>query len=161
MAEDSAPEEEEEPKKKSKMPLIIGLVLALVGGGAGFGIVAAGLLGGGEEKVEEEEKPKQEPEDVAFIPLDPLIISVGDAGQTRHLRFQAQLEVAPSDVPVVTTVLPRVTDILNGYLRAVDVADIEDPASLVKLRAQMLRRVQIVVGEGLVSDLLVSEFVLN
>ncbi|MEM6826085.1 MAG: flagellar basal body-associated FliL family protein [Pseudomonadota bacterium] len=162
MAEDATAEGEEEPKKKGGLvPLLIGLVLALVGGGAGFGIVAAGLIGGSSEEAKEEDKPKFEPEQVAFVPLDPLIISVGSPGVSRHLRFQAQLEVKPGNEPIVSAVLPRVTDILNGYLRAVEVADIEDPAALVKLRAQMLRRVQIVVGDGLVSDLLVSEFVLN
>ena len=46
-------------------------------------------------------------------------------------------------------------------VRAIDVAEIEDPGALVKMRAQMLRRVQIVSGEGRVRDLLVTEFVLN
>ena len=32
---------------------------------------------------------------------------------------------------------------------------------LVRLRAQMLRRVQMVTGEGRVRDLLITEFVLN
>ena len=50
---------------------------------------------------------------------------------------------------------------LNGYLRAVEVADLEDRTALVRLRAQMLRRVQIVTGEGRVRDLLVTEFVIN
>lgn len=50
---------------------------------------------------------------------------------------------------------------LNGYLRAIAVSEIEDPAGLVRLRAQLLRRIQIVTGEGRVRDLLVTEFVLN
>jgi flagellar protein FliL len=57
--------------------------------------------------------------------------------------------------------MPRIVDVLNGYLRAVEVREFEDPAALVRLRAQMLRRVQIVTGEGRVRDLLVTEFVLN
>lgn len=61
----------------------------------------------------------------------------------------------------MTTLLPRVVDTLNTYLRAVDVADLAAPAMAVKIRAQMLRRVQIVTGEGRVRDLLISEFVLN
>jgi flagellar FliL protein len=52
-------------------------------------------------------------------------------------------------------------DVLNGYLRAVEVAEIEDRSALIRLRAQMLRRVQIVTGEGRVRDLLVTEFVVN
>jgi flagellar FliL protein len=51
--------------------------------------------------------------------------------------------------------------VLNGYLRAVETSDLENPAALVRLKAQMLRRIQIVTGEGRVRDLLVSEFVLN
>jgi flagellar FliL protein len=57
--------------------------------------------------------------------------------------------------------MPRIQDVLNTYLRAVDVEDLEEPAALLRLRAQMLRRVQVVVGDGPVRDLLVTEFVLN
>ncbi len=159
MAEEEQPQEGEEPPKKSKKPLLLGLVLLLVGAGGGFGLVASGMLGGGGH--EEAAMPVFSPEEVAFIPIEPLVISVGSPGQQRHLRFQAQLEVTPGAVTAVTTVLPRVLDVLNGYLRAVDMADIEDPSALVKLRAQMLRRIQIVVGDGMVTDLLISEFVLN
>lgn len=158
MAEET-PEDGGEPKRKGKKPLLLGLVLLLAGAGGGFGVVASGLVGGGGH--EKAAAPAFAPEDVAFVPVEPLVISVGPPGRQRHLRFQAQLEVSPGAVAAVTTVLPRVLDVLNGYLRALDMADIEDPSSLVKLRAQMLRRIQIVVGEGLVTDLLVSEFVLN
>ena len=44
---------------------------------------------------------------------------------------------------------------------SVALAELEDPAALVRLRAQILRRLQIVTGEGRVRDLLVTEFVLN
>ena len=57
--------------------------------------------------------------------------------------------------------MPRILDVLNGYLRAVEVSQLDDPTALIRLRAQMLRRVQIVTGEGRVRDLLVTEFVLN
>ena len=158
MAEEQAEDGEEPKKKKGLKPLLLGLVLLLVGGGAGFGIVSSGLLGGGHDSAA---LPAHPTEDVEFVPIDPLLVTVGTSARTRHLRFQAQLEVSPQSKAAVVAVLPRVVDILNGYLRAVELADIENPASLVKLRAQMLRRIQIVVGDGMVSDLLVSEFVLN
>jgi len=43
----------------------------------------------------------------------------------------------------------------------VETKDLEDPLALVRLRAQMLRRVQMVTGEGRVRDLLITEFVIN
>ena len=52
-------------------------------------------------------------------------------------------------------------DVLNSYLRALDFEEIERTSALIKLRSQMLRRIQLVVGEGRVRDLLVTEFVLN
>ena len=97
----------------------------------------------------------------AFVEVPSLTISLGQGGGARHLRFQAQLEVEPEAAAEVAALLPRVSDVLNGYLRAIDLADIENPSALVRIRAQMLRRVQIVVGEGRVRDLLVTEFVLN
>jgi flagellar protein FliL len=148
------------PKKKSKMPLIVGLMLALALGGAGFYATFTGMiLGSGESHVAEtgvEALP-----DIAFVPLEPMVISLGSASQARHLRFTAQLEVVGSHSADVILLQPRILDVLNSYLRAVDVAELEDPSALVRIRAQMLRRIQIVCGEGRVRDLLITEFVLN
>jgi len=98
---------------------------------------------------------------IAFVPVDPLVISLGPGARAKHLRFTAQIEVASGHQAEVTLLMPRILDVLNSYLRAVSYRDLEDPAALVRLRAQMLRRVQIVCGEGRVRDLLVTEFVLN
>ena len=69
--------------------------------------------------------------------------------------------MVPSYEREVVHLMPRVLDVLNGYLRAVETRELQDTSALVRLRAQMLRRVQIVTGEGRVRDLLVTEFVLN
>jgi flagellar FliL protein len=50
---------------------------------------------------------------------------------------------------------------MNGYLRAIDPAELDEPATLLRIRAQLLRRIQLVTGDGRVRDLLVTEFVLN
>ena len=159
---DAEPVGDETPKKKSKLPIIIGLVLMLALGGGGFFAVYSGMiLGSHEEKpVEPEAVMPDAIPDIAFVALDPMVISLSGSS-ARHLRFSAQLEVAKVYVADIELLKPRVMDVLNGYLRAVDVAALEDPSALIRLRAQMLRRVQIVTGEGRVRDLLVIEFVLN
>lgn len=163
MSEDIETEAEEPPKKKSKKGLLVGLVLALLGAGGGFAAVQMGFIGGA---AEEEEHADDHIEvaplpPIAFVPLDPLIISLSGHGSSRHLRFAAQLEVPPDYVAEVEAIKPRIVDVLNGYLRAVETADLEDPGALIRLRAQMLRRIQVVAGEGRVRDLLIMEFVLN
>ena len=99
--------------------------------------------------------------DVAFVAVDPLVVSLGFGAEARHLRFRAQLEVPSHHHSEVETLLPRVIDVLNSYLRALEVSDLADASALVRLRAQMLRRIQIVTGAGRVNDLLIMEFVLN
>ncbi len=152
------------PVKKSKLPLIVGLALAIVGGGGGFFAVKKGFIGGATEHGAEGKIHAETVEmatAVAFVSLDPLVVSLPGRGARVHLRFAAQLEVVPAYVAEVEAVKPRIVDVLNGYLRAVEVAELEDPTALMRLRAQMLRRVQIVTGEGRVRDLLIMEFVLN
>lgn len=152
------------PKKASKLPLIIGLVLALIGAGGGFYAVYSGMILAPKEASDmatskAPAKVKDMP-DVAFVPVDPMVISLGSGGASQ-LRFQAQLEVDTAHEREVIKLMPRVVDVLNGYLRALEPEDFQAGSSLIRLRAQMLRRVQIVTGGERVKDLLIMEFVLN
>jgi flagellar FliL protein len=146
------------PKKRSKLSILLGLVLALALGGAGFYATWSGLILAPEAEAGAELKPLG---DIAFVPLDTLVISLAPDAGSDHLRFSAQVEVVGSAEEEVTLLKPRILDVLNSYLRAIDTASIEDPQAMARLRAQMLRRVQIVTGEGRVRDLLIAEFVLN
>lgn len=155
---------ETNPKKGSKKPLILGLVLALAGGGGGFFAISGGFVGGGDEADSTHglaEEPAEPLPSLSFVPLDPFVVSLRQGGKQALLRFTAQLEVRPEYAAEVEAIKPRVVDVLNGYLRAVDVSDLADPTVLVRLRGQMLRRVQVVAGQGRVRDLLIMEFVFN
>jgi flagellar FliL protein len=160
---DAQEPQEAAPKKKSKKPLIIGFVLALILGGGGFYATwSEMILGSAEEHLAEGEAGALSPmPDIAFVPVEPLIVSIGPGENGRHLRFSSQLEVSGGHSEEVTMLLPRIVDVMNGYLRAIDIQEFDDPAALVRMRAQLLRRIQIVTGEGRVRDLLVTEFVLN
>lgn len=152
-------------KKGSKLPLLLGLVFAALGGGGGFFAAQSGLLNvsqGTEHSDTASDSHAASPElAVSFVALDPLVISLPGTGGRDHLRFAAQLEVPPAYAAEVEAIKPRIVDVLNGYLRAVDLAELEDPAALGRLRAQMLRRVQVVTGAERVNDLLIMEFVLS
>lgn len=172
----------ETSKKSMKLPLLIGLVLAFAGGAGGYFGMTSGLVplpGGHSETVGRQGHDSQDQltpadthmdhgqpalpnlDDVAFVEIEPLLISLGGVGNPRHLRFRAQIEVPEDDARSVAKVMPRIVDVLNGYLRALELRDFEQPMSLQKLRGQMLRRIQIVVGPEKVRDLLIMEFVLN
>lgn len=163
--EETADEDGEAPKKKGLlMPLVIGLVLAIAGGAGGFFVMSSGMLGGEEPEVTEAEaEPKRIPpiEDIAFVPLDPLTIDLGKSEVGQLLRFRAEVEVFAEYKADVEVLAPRLIDVMNSYLRAIDPKELEDPAALLRLRIQLLRRMQLVAGDGRVRDLLIMEFVLN
>lgn len=167
MSDTTADEEDVVEKKPSKLPMIIGVVLALAGGGGGFFAVQSGLLGGApaadaahEDGADEHIVDAPLP-DVGFVEVPQLTVTLGPSSRAKHLRFRASLEVPKSHISEIEGILPRVQDVLNSYLRALEIEDLESPGALIKLRGQMLRRVKLVAGEGRVRDLLVLEFVLN
>ncbi|MBC7131929.1 MAG: flagellar basal body-associated FliL family protein [Roseovarius sp.] len=161
---DETTEKTPENSPHSRLPLILGLVLALVGGAGGFLVVRAGLLpfpGAGQGAGAPAAPQVVDFGHLVFVPVEPLVVSYAEAGRSRHLRFRAELEVPAAQAAEVTRVMPRVVDVLNTYLRALRLTDLEESGALLRLRGQMLRRVQAVVGEGRVNDLLVMEFVLD
>ena len=144
--------------RRSRLPLVIGLVLALLAGGGGFYAVYSGLLN---DLLPDAQPAPPSMGDGAFLEIAPLTVSIGGIGETRHLRFAATLEVPRRHEADVARLMPRILDVLNGYLRAVEPEEFGRPGALIRLRAQMLRRIQIVAGDGRVRDLLITEFVLN
>ncbi|MBF9042656.1 flagellar basal body protein FliL [Rhodobacterales bacterium HKCCE4037] len=170
MAED---DEIEEPKKKKGLlvPLLLGVLLAAAGGGGGFWAVTQGPLSGGgsggNDHAEEDddhggnEHGADAVSDIAFVELETLVVSLGASESGRNLIFTAALEVDPAYLEEVTQLSPRVLDVLNSYLRVISVAELSEPTSLARLRAQMLRRIQVVTGSGRVRDLLVTQFLVN
>jgi flagellar protein FliL len=138
--------------------LFAGLALMLALGGGGFYATWSGLVAlpiGGHSPAHFDGPA------VGFVPVGEIVVSLGPRARAAHLMFDAQLEVEPGAEEAVTALMPRVVDALNGYLRAVEERDLEEPSAMPRLRAQLLRRVQLVTGPGLVRDLLVTRFILK
>ncbi|WP_118137310.1 flagellar basal body-associated protein FliL [Oceanicella sp. SM1341] len=165
LAEDAA-EAGSTPKKKGK-GLLFGLVAAILLGAGGFyatfsGMVSLPFGGGGEAGHAAPETPAPEPlSPMAFLPLGDIVITLGAPAGARQLQFSGQVEVNPDYRADVELLQPRMLDVVNTYLRAVELRDLADPAAMGRIRAQLLRRIQIVTGEGRVRDLLITNFVLN
>lgn len=160
---DAVAEAPDTPAKTSKLPLILGVILALAGAGGGYFLSTSGLLFKSDDSSTHAETSSYiEPlPDIAYLAVEPITISLTGSSHVRHLRFRAQLEVNKAYLDEVELVLPRIVDVMNSYLQALDVAELQNAQSLARLRGQILRRIHVVVGEGRVRDLLVMEFVLN
>lgn len=146
------------PPKRSMLRRLLPVVAALLLGAGGFAASWFGVieLPGGTET-----DAPEDPADFAFVPIHGLTVTLGPRAQSAPLLFSAEIEVRPESLAAMMRMKPRFLDVLNSYLRALEPEEIAEPAALIRLRAQMLRRLQIVAGEGHVRDLLITEFVLH
>jgi len=157
-------EEPIEPVKTSSAPLLISIAIASLLGAASFVFVFSNFSSfdvPSQAASEDSEKMLDDDSEMVFLPLEPLVISLGSAASGKSLRFEGYLEINPGVESEITTLMPRITDALNTYLRAIEFSDIEEPTSLLRIRLQMLKRVQLIVGSDKVRDLLVSKFLIG
>lgn len=126
-------------------------------GGAFYAVYAGLVLAPAETPEIVEEKSA----DFNFVPIEVITISLPPQSGARLLRVAGQIEVADTSHPEMMRMQPRFIDLINTYLHAVDIDDLRQPAALIRLRAQILRRLQMIAGEGHVRDFLITEFILD
>lgn len=163
--------EGEEPKKKKGGGggLIVQLATALVMGGAAFAVIwflPARAPSMAECPVYDGQTgktmlPELSLAETAFVEMEPVIITLGEDGSSRHLRIGITLETSKVEEADVAFAAPKLRDAFTGYLRAIEVADIEDPNSMVRLRAQLLRRAEVILGNQSVRSVLITDFVIR
>ncbi len=167
---------EEDPPKKSK-GMLFGLIGAVVLGGGAFYGVFSGMIplpigeappppaehasDGANHAAKEDHGTEYSELSSSFIPMREMIISLGPNSNAKHLKLVISVEVDSEADQQVTALAPRIRDVLNTFLRAVDEREFEVPRAMTRLRGQMLRRVQLVTPPGSVRDLLIQDFVLN
>jgi flagellar FliL protein len=96
-----------------------------------------------------------------FLVLEPMIVSIQPIGRSKHLKVSLVLETDDEGAEALQDSGFYVQDVLNTFLRSVDVAVLEDPASMSRLRAQILRRIRAIVPDAEVTNVLITEFVLT
>ncbi|MEM7642815.1 MAG: flagellar basal body-associated FliL family protein [Pseudomonadota bacterium] len=162
MADDTEGTQEEVKRGLGPKAWIGVAVMALALGGGGFYATYAGLIAGHDTANHDNQAAHEtDPmEHVDFVELDPLRVSVGGEGSIRQLQFRAYLQLGSAGARPVEAAKPRIMDIFSTYLRALPVATLEDPTALLRIRSQLLRRVQLLAGPNAVEDLLIIDFVI-
>lgn len=155
-------------KKLAGKILILKFVLPalLVIGGAGGAFVSGaldGILGGGTEAVEGESKEPEEPEEVVYYDLPEMLVNLSGAGRrTHYLKISVSLELTdPGDIPRLETILPRIIDNFQVYLRELRVEDLQGSAGLYRLREELLTRVSVAAAPAKVHDVLFKEMLIQ
>lgn len=159
MAKDAEADKSAEaaPKSKSKLIIIAAIVvLALGGGGGGYFVLFA------------KPKPHPEPEKkvTSFIDLKDMIIGMQpdtpsqERGKFMKIKIALEVEDA-KQVAVIQPLLPRVEDLMQIYLRDLRASDLQGTAGILRLKEELLRRVNLAVTPGRVEAILFKEIVLQ
>jgi len=160
-ADAAAPAQLDVPKKKGLRPIVIGLAGAIALGGGGFYAVYSGWVLASDTQSTAQEKPDKTQALPSYLPIEQLNLSLANPEGARHLRLSAHIEVADGRLAEAEALRPRFLAVINTYLRAIEPRDLQETTALIRLRAQILRRLQMVAGEDLIDDFLITEFILN
>ena len=156
----------DKPGSSKKVLLIVGVVLLLAIGG----VAAAYFTGlidpviawitGGEDKEKDQEAAKG---DAIFFPLEDVIVNLNTGGRrSTFLKIKISLELADAvDIPRIETVMPRIVDSFQVYLRELRIEDLKGAAGMHRLRKELLTRINVVTAPTKVKDVLFKEMLVQ
>ena len=101
---------------------------------------------------------------IAFLPIPDMIVNLSNdgSGQAHLLRLSVQLELAnEQDKVLVESVLPRVKDQFQTYLRELRVEDLRGSKGIYRLQIELLSRVNTAAYPVKVRDVLFDEIIVQ
>ncbi len=164
--EDEDDEDLDKPGGKKKLLIIIAAVLLLAIGGIAAAFYT-GLLDpviemitGG---VEAEEEPEVASEDLVFFPLEEIIVNLNTGGRkSSFLKIKISLELTSSeDISRIQSVMPRIMDNFQVYLRELRIEDLKGSAGMYRLREELLSRVNAAAAPAKINDVLFKEMLVQ
>lgn len=173
---EAAPAEGEAPKKgivgkitgmlfgsKMKMMISAGVLLLLLGGGgAAYYFLVMTAVDPAADKVAEEEVPIVPPT-VAFLDIPDIIVNIQTVdGAPAYLKLGLSLEIAKEEEkPGLQAVMPRVVDQFQAYLRELRMDDLKGSAGVLRLKEELLRRINMAAAPYKIHDVLLKEMIVQ
>jgi flagellar FliL protein len=150
----------------SKMKMMItggALLVLLLGGGAAYYFLFTGsddAVPG--DQTAEADLPIIAPT-VAFMDIPDLIVNIQSAdGTPAYLKLGVSLEIANAEQkPGLQAVMPRVVDQFQSYLRELRIDDLKGSAGVLRLKEELLRRINVAATPYKIRDVLLKEMIVQ
>lgn len=179
--------EADAPPAKKKLPLLFIVVpaaLVVLGGGGGAAFLlmqpkaeaaegghaekAAAKKGGGHGAADGEANPalgviSDGPDGVVFYTLPDLVVNIqAPGGRPTFLKLKLTLEMKDAALAYhLQSEMPRMQDMFQSFLRELRPEDLAGSAGSFQLRAEILRRVNLIAAPGKVDAVLIEEMLVN
>ena len=150
-------------KLKSKKVLMIALpVLLLVLGGAGAGAYFFLFKKSGSQEATAEELPFT-PHKVPFSDKQDILVNIqSNDGTPAYLKLGVSLELENDEQKTaLQPLMPRITDQFQAYLRELRLDDLKGSAGVLRLKEELLRRVNVAAAPYKVRDVLLKEMIIQ
>lgn len=174
-SKDAEPDEDdvvegEAPAKKglfaNKKLLIIAaaaLLLLLGGGGAAaYFFLFASKPPAKAEKADAAPVPLVPPT-VVFYDMPDIVVNIqSQDGNPAYLKLSLSLELKnAAELPGIKVLMPRIVDQFQSYLRELRVDDLKGSASVLRVKEELLRRINIAAAPYHVQDVLLKEMIVQ
>ena len=166
---EAAPAEGEAPKKKKLSGRTIVLFIALPGllviGAGVAALFIFGVLGGSkDEKTAAAEAAKDAAEHAVFFDMPELLVNMtgGSEKAENMLKLSLSLELPNQDATAkVQAAMPRIIDSAQVFLRELRLDDLQGSAGMLRLREELLRRIDAAVAPVQIRDVLFKEIIVQ
>jgi flagellar FliL protein len=155
-------------KLPRKLQLIAGagLVVFLACIGAGvyfFGLSSGSSAEDAAEKSVQTQAANLPPAQAAFFDVPDIIVNIQTPDSTpAYLKLSVSLELEKIEAKAtIEPVLPRIIDQFQTYLRELRVEDLRGSAGVMRLKEELLRRVNLAVAPTPVRDVLLKEMIVQ
>lgn len=152
--------------RKLQIVAVAGLLVVLGGGGAAFYFF--GMSSGKPAAEAAAESVKTETDKLpaaqaAFFDIPDIIVNIQTPDSTpAYLKLSVALELDKIEAKAtIEPVLPRIIDQFQTYLRELRVEDIRGSAGVMRLKEELLRRVNLAVAPTPVRDVLLKEMIVQ
>ncbi|CAH2605533.1 Flagellar biosynthesis protein fliL (plasmid) [Rhodovastum atsumiense] len=144
--------------------LLLGIPLLLAGGIGGALVLKPDLLAQGRAMLSGGTTAPADPEVArpVFVEIPEMTITLPNGGRSRQLRIHISLELAkvePDQKPV-DVLTPRVYDSLVTYLRTLRDSELDGAVAVDRLRGDLFRRLDLLLGRGVLRDVLITGLVI-
>jgi flagellar FliL protein len=142
-----------------------GALLVILGaiGGGGYFVLVAPKPAVVAEAGAKANAPRLPPSQAAFFDVPDIIVNLQTPDSTpAYLKLSLSLELDKTeDKAAIEPVLPRVVDQFQTYLRELRIEDIRGSAGVMRLKEELLRRVNLAAAPTPVRDVLLKEMIVQ
>jgi flagellar protein FliL len=148
--------------KNKKILMIAAPVLVVLLGGIGAGTYFFVFKSHADKKPVAQEA-QLTPPSVAFNDVDDLLVNIQSPDSTpAYLKLSVSLELDNDlEKTGVTALMPRIKDQFQAYLRELRVDDLKGSAGVLRMKEELLRRVNVAAAPYKVRDVLLKQMIVQ